>query len=64
VARLASIREGEGTLLDSCCIAMGSGLSDGDSHNYRALQVLLAGRAGGAITPGRQPATGRWPTCG
>jgi len=53
VRRLASIPEGEGTLLDSCCIAMGSGLSDGDSHNYRDLQVLLAGSAGGIITPGR-----------
>lgn len=53
VRRLASIPEGEGTLLDSCCIAMGSGLSDGDSHNYRDLQVLLAGRAAGAVAPGR-----------
>ncbi|HUE71286.1 MAG TPA: sigma-70 family RNA polymerase sigma factor [Pirellulaceae bacterium] len=53
VRRLAVIPEGDGTLLDSCCIAMGSGLSDGDSHNYRDLQVLLAGRAAGACTPGR-----------
>ncbi len=43
VARLKSIREGERTLLDSCVLAMGSGISDGDSHNYRDLQVLLAG---------------------
>lgn len=53
VGRLAAIREGNGTLLDACCIAMGSGLSDGDSHNYNDLQVLLAGRAGGGISPGR-----------
>ena len=53
VSRLASIREGEQSLLDSCCLAMGSGISDGDSHNYRDLQVLLAGRASGAIAPGR-----------
>ncbi len=53
VARLAAIREEEGSLLDACCISMGSGLSDGDSHNYNDLQVLLAGRAGGSITPGR-----------
>ncbi len=45
VARLKSIREGERTLLDSCVLAMGSGISDGDSHNYRDLQVLLAGGA-------------------
>lgn len=53
VRRLAAIPEGDGTLLDSCCVAMGSGLSDGDSHNYRDLQVLLAGRAAGAVAPGR-----------
>lgn len=53
VERLAAIREGEGTLLDACCVAMGSGLSDGDSHNYNDLEVLLAGRAGGCISPGR-----------
>ncbi len=53
VSRLAAIREGEKSLLDSCCLAMGSGISDGDSHNYRDLQVLLAGRTAGAIAPGR-----------
>jgi hypothetical protein len=45
VSRLKSIREGNGTLLDSTVLAMGSGISDGDSHNYRDLQVLLAGGA-------------------
>lgn len=53
VQRLKSIREGGGTLLDQCAIAMGSGISDGDSHNYKDLEVLLAGKAGGAIAPGR-----------
>lgn len=53
VERLASIEEGEGRLLDACCLAMGSGISDGNSHKYRDLQVLLAGSAGGAIEPGR-----------
>ena len=52
VGRLRGIREGEGTLLDSCCVVMGSGLSDGDSHKYSDLEVLLAGRAGGTLTPG------------
>ncbi|MCB1077495.1 MAG: DUF1552 domain-containing protein [Verrucomicrobiae bacterium] len=51
--RLKSIPEGEGTLLDHCAFAMGSGISDGNSHNYADLQVLLAGGAGGAIVPGR-----------
>ncbi len=43
VEKLKSIREGDHSLLDSCCIAMGSGISDGDRHNYADLQVLLAG---------------------
>ncbi len=45
VARMKGIREGDRSLLDSCVVAMGSGISDGDSHNYRDLQVLLAGGA-------------------
>ncbi|WP_035615512.1 DUF1552 domain-containing protein [Haloferula sp. BvORR071] len=52
VGRLREIREGEGTLLDSCCVVMGSGLSDGDTHKYSDLEVLVAGRAGGVLQPG------------
>ncbi|MEZ6089255.1 MAG: DUF1552 domain-containing protein [Pirellulaceae bacterium] len=43
VEQLARIPEGDGTLLDNCCIVMGSGISDGNKHNYADLQVLLAG---------------------
>lgn len=49
IGRLKSIREGERTLLDSTVLTMGSGISDGDSHNYADLQVLLAG---GGLRPG------------
>ncbi len=52
VQRLREIPEGEGTLLDSCCVVMGSGLSDGDTHKYSDLEVLVAGRAGGVLQPG------------
>lgn len=52
VERLRAIPEGEGTLLDHCVVAFGSGISDGDSHNYKDLQVILAGRAGGRLRPG------------
>jgi len=45
VEKLKGIREGEGTLLDSTTVVMGSGISDGDSHNYADLEVLLAGGA-------------------
>ena len=51
--KLKSVREGEGTLLDQCMICYGSGLSDGNRHNNEDLPVLLAGRGGGEIDPGR-----------
>jgi hypothetical protein len=51
--RLRSIREGDGTLLDHSMIVYGSGLSDGNRHNNENLPVLLAGRGGGSVDPGR-----------
>lgn len=45
VQRMKSIPEGAGTLLDSTVLAMGSGISDGDKHDYANLDVLLAGGA-------------------
>ena len=51
--KLKSIREGGGTLLDNCMIVYGSGISDGNKHNHDDLPILLAGRGGGTITPGR-----------
>jgi hypothetical protein len=51
--RLQSIPEGEGTLLDHSMICYGSALSDGNRHNNENLPVLLAGRGGGTIDPGR-----------
>ena len=51
VRKMKAIREGNGTLLDSSMVVMGSGISDGDQHKYSNLEVLLAGRAGGALAP-------------
>jgi hypothetical protein len=51
--KLKGIREGDGTLLDNCMIVYGSGISDGNRHNHDDLPILLAGRGGGTITPGR-----------
>jgi len=51
--RLKGIKEGDGTLLDHCMIAYGSGNSDGDRHNHDDLPLLLAGRGGGTINSGR-----------
>ncbi len=53
VEKLKSVREGDGTLLDHCMIAYGSGNSDGDRHNHDDLPILLAGRGGGTIKTGR-----------
>lgn len=51
--KLKSIPEGEGNLLDNSMIVYGSGLSDGNRHWHHDLPVLVAGKAGGTIRPGR-----------
>ena len=60
VERLATFLRGlkdtvdaEGSLLDSCMIVYGSGISDGDRHDHHDLPILVAGRGGGALRPGR-----------
>jgi Protein of unknown function (DUF1552) len=53
LAKLKSIPEGEGTLLDHCMIVYGSGISDGNSHSHDDLPILLAGKANGTIKTGR-----------
>ena len=53
VEKLRGMREGEGSLLDNCMILCGAGIGDGNRHNHDALPVLLAGRGGGTINPGR-----------
>ena len=51
--KLKSIKEGSGTLLDHSMIVFGAGISDPDRHNHNDLPILLAGRGGGTLTPGR-----------
>ena len=53
LTKLRSVREGDGTLLDHCMIAYGSGNSDGNRHNHDDLPILLAGGAGGTLKTGR-----------
>jgi hypothetical protein len=53
LGRLKSIAEGDGTLLDRGLIVYGSGISDGDRHSHEDLPILLAGRGGGTLKPGR-----------
>lgn len=51
--KLKESREGDGSLLDNCMIAYGSGNSDGNRHNHDDLPILLAGKGGGSIRTGR-----------
>ena len=51
--RMRAIKEGDKTLLDNSMVMFGSALRDGNSHNPHNLPILLGGRAGGSLSPGR-----------
>jgi hypothetical protein len=52
--RLRDTKEAGGrSILDNSMIVYCSGLSDGNRHAHDNLPVILAGRAGGVLTPGR-----------
>lgn len=51
--RLKAVPEGDGTLLDHTAVLFTASMSNGNTHSVADLPVLLAGRAGGAIDPGR-----------
>ena len=51
--RLKATHEGDSNLLDQSMIVYGGGLSDGNSHQHDQLPTVLAGRAGGFLSPGR-----------
>jgi Protein of unknown function (DUF1552) len=53
LGKLRSVQEGDGTLLDHCMLAYGSGNSDGNAHNHDNLPILLAGGGCGTIKQGR-----------
>jgi hypothetical protein len=61
--KLEATREGAGTLLDQALVLYGSGISDGDRHNHDDLPILLAGRGGGTIRPGRHLRYPKTPLC-
>lgn len=51
--RLDGVTEGDGTLLDHCMIAYGSGIHDGNIHSHENLPILLAGGGSGTLSAGR-----------
>ena len=54
LAKLRDTKEKDGrSILDNSMILYCSGLSDGNRHAHDNLPVVLAGRAGGVLTPGR-----------
>jgi hypothetical protein len=53
IDKMRQIMEGEATLLENAMVVFGSALRDGNSHNPHNLPMVLAGRAGGTLAPGR-----------
>jgi hypothetical protein len=53
VKKMASLREGDGSLLDNCIMMWGSGLEDGNKHSRDNLPFIIAGKGGGTINSGR-----------
>jgi hypothetical protein len=51
--RLQSIKEGDGTLLDSAIILFGSNMANSDRHNNDPLPQAIIGRGGGRIKGGQ-----------
>lgn len=51
--RLASIKEGDRTLLENSMIFYGSGIGDGNRHNHNDLPIAVFGNGGGALKTGR-----------
>lgn len=51
--KLKGYKEGEGTVLDNSMVLFGAGMSDGNAHSPHNLPLILAGRGGGTLNPGR-----------
>lgn len=51
--KMKAVKEGSKTLLDNSMILFGSGISDGNAHSPHNVPILLCGRGGGTIVPGR-----------
>jgi hypothetical protein len=54
LARLEATKDVDGnSMLHNSMIVYGSGNADGNRHTHVNLPLLLAGRGGGTVTPGR-----------
>jgi len=53
LTQMKAIKEPDGTLLDNSVVFFSSEISDGNAHNHSNLPIVLAGRGGGMLNPGR-----------
>jgi hypothetical protein len=53
LGKLKGMKEGSASVLDNSMIVYGSGIADGNRHAHHDLPILLAGRGGGQLKPGR-----------
>ena len=53
LSKLKSTSDGDASLLDHSLVVYGSGISDGNRHTHENLPMLVAGRGGGSVKPGR-----------
>jgi hypothetical protein len=53
LGRLQSATESDSTLLDNSMVLYGSCLSEGNKHRHDNLPLVLAGRGGGTLSPGK-----------
>ena len=51
--KLAAVKDGDGSLLDSLVLLFGSGLSNSDRHTHGPLPIVVVGGGAGAIQGGR-----------
>ena len=51
--KMHSIKEGDKSLLDNSLVLIGSGLWDGNKHNYKEKPLVVAGKGGGSVKTGQ-----------
>jgi len=62
--RMRTVDEGGESLLDHSVVFFSSEIEDGDSHSHMNMPILLAGKGGGAFTPGRHVVFNDQPSVG
>jgi len=53
VQKMKGLNEAGGTLLDNSMLMFGAGFGDGNRHDGYDIPILLAGKGGGSLKPGR-----------